>query len=45
MAKNNPVKIWIIKHSPNKDPKFHQAEMLEGEGKSTNELLAILIKG
>jgi len=27
------------------EPKFHQAEMLIGEGRSTKELLAILIKG
>lgn len=45
MAKNNPVRIWIIKHNPNKDPKFHQIEILIGAGKSTKALLAILNKG
>lgn len=45
MAKNNPVKVWIIKQSPNKDPKFHQAEIFEGAGRSTKLLLTILIKG
>lgn len=45
MAKNNPVKICVIKHTPNKDPKFHQAEMFTGAGRSTKALLAILIKG
>lgn len=37
--------IWIIKHSPNKDPKFHRVEMFEGVGRSINELLMILIIG
>jgi hypothetical protein len=45
MAKNNPVKVWIIKQSPNNDPKFHHAEIFDGAGKSTNLLLTILIKG
>jgi hypothetical protein len=45
MAKNRPVAIWIIKHKPNKDPKFHQAEIFEGAGRSTRALLAILNKG
>lgn len=45
MAKNNPVTIWIPKHNPNKDPKFHQAEILAGVGKSTRELFIILING
>lgn len=35
----------MIKHTPNKDPKFHQAEMFTGAGRSTNALFAILIKG
>lgn len=30
---------------PNSDPKFHQAEMLDGLGRSMNELLIILIIG
>jgi hypothetical protein len=45
MARNKPVKIWVIKHRPRIDPKFHHAEMLIGAGKSTSALLAILIKG
>jgi hypothetical protein len=45
MAKNNPVRICVIKHRPKIDPKFHQKEMLEGEGRSTKELFMILIKG
>lgn len=45
MARNNPVRIWIIRQSPSSDPKFHQIEILDGEGKSTKALLAILITG
>lgn len=45
MAKNTPVIIWIIKHNPNKDPKFHSVEILDGVGRSINELLIILIIG
>lgn len=45
MAKKIPVTNWVIKQSPSKEPKFHQIEMFEGEGKSTKELLAILIRG
>jgi hypothetical protein len=35
----------MIKHNPKSDPKFHQEEMREGDGKSISELLMILIKG
>lgn len=45
MARKIPVTIWIIKHSPNRDPKFHNVEILEGEGKSIKALFIILIKG
>lgn len=45
MAKNSPVIIWIIKQRPNKEPKFHQAEILIGAGKSTKALLAIFNRG
>ena len=41
MARNNPLRIWIIKHKPNNDPKFHKVEILEGLGKSIKELLTI----
>ena len=34
MAKNRPVKIWIIKHNPNNDPKFHMALIFVGVGNS-----------
>lgn len=45
MVKNNPVKIWIIRHKANNDPKFHQDEILEGEGRSIKELLIIFKTG
>jgi len=45
MAKNKPVAIWVTRHNPKMDPKFHQAEILIGAGRSTKALLAILIRG
>ena len=35
----------MARHSPNNDPKFHQAEILLGAGRSTRALLIILIRG
>lgn len=37
--------IWIARHSPSKDPKFHQDEMLEGLGRSITALLMIFNRG
>lgn len=37
--------IWIDKHNPRIDPKFHHVEMFEGVGRSINELLMILVTG
>lgn len=45
MAKNSPVRIWVIKHSDRRDPKFHHTEMLEGAGRSTIESLAMFNRG
>jgi hypothetical protein len=45
IAKNNPVIIWIIKLSPKRDPKFHQKEIEEGEGRSISALLIIFNNG
>jgi len=45
MAKNNPVKIWIIRHSPRRDPIFHNKLIFEGDGRSISDLLTIEIKG
>ena len=42
MAKKIPVKTWIIKHRPSKDPKFHQTEILRGVGSETSEPLITL---
>lgn len=36
MARNSPVRIWVIKQRPRREPKFHQAEILEGVGRSTS---------
>lgn len=45
MAKNRPVRTCTIKHMPNSEPKFHQAEMLDGVGRSMNELFTIFSTG
>ena len=45
MAKKSPVKICIIKQIPNREPKFHQSEILIGAGRSTRALFIIFIKG
>ena len=37
--------IWIIKHKPNKEPKFHKELIFLGEGSSTNEPFTIFNKG
>jgi hypothetical protein len=42
MARNNPVTICAAKQIPNSDPKFHQALVVDGFGRSTR---AILNKG
>ena len=41
MARNSPLTIWTIKHTPSSDPKFHIVEILDGVGNSTKELLTI----
>ena len=45
MARNNPVAICAIKHTPSKEPKFHHVLILVGVGRSIKAPLAILIKG
>lgn len=45
MAKKRPVMVWIIRQRPKRDPKFHQAEMFDGVGRSIKEVLMILIIG
>lgn len=39
------MRIWIIRQAPKSEPKFHQAEIFEGAGRSMNEWLIILING
>lgn len=45
MARNRPVRICKTKQIPSSDPKFHHAEMLDGVGRSMNDLLIILMSG
>lgn len=37
--------IWIIRQTPNREPKFHHDEMLDGAGRSMKEWLIILSRG
>lgn len=37
--------IWEIRHSPSSDPKFHQAEMLDGVGRSITMSFTIFRRG
>lgn len=39
------MRICEIKHSPKREPKFHQAEMLEGAGRSARASLVIFNRG
>jgi len=45
IARNNPVMICSTRQIPNSDPKFHQPLIVDGVGKSTRALFAILNKG
>lgn len=45
MARNRPVIIWIPRHRPSSEPKFHHAEMFEGAGRSMREWFTIFIRG
>ena len=45
ITKNKPVKIWVIKHKPNKDPKFHIDLIAAGVGNSIKDPLTILKRG
>ena len=40
-AKNSPVIIWIIKHNPNNEPKFHMIEIFNGVGTFIKFLIII----
>lgn len=39
------MRIWTIKQMPRREPKFHQAEILEGAGKSTSDVFAVFRAG
>ena len=45
MARKRPVAIWVIKHKPRREPKFHSVEILAGVGRSTKAPFAILNSG
>ena len=45
MAKNKPVRIWVAKQRPSREPKFHHTEILDGAGRSISALLAIFSSG
>ena len=45
MASSKPVMICVIRQMPSRDPKFHQAEMFDGVGRSTKESLMIFSRG
>lgn len=45
MAKKRPVAICEIKQRDSREPKFHQAEMFEGAGRSTSASFAIFKMG
>ena len=45
MARKRPVAIWMIRHRPRSEPKFHQTEILEGAGRSARASLAIFNSG
>jgi hypothetical protein len=45
VAGNGPVTMYITRHAPNSDSKFHHALMLNGVCRSINVLLATFISG
>ena len=45
MASRRPVRICVARQMPRSEPKFHQAEMFEGVGRSIRELLIIFSRG
>ena len=45
MARKRPDKSWVVKHNPRRDPKFHIALSLAGEGRKTKEPATIFKSG
>lgn len=44
-ARKRPGKICGMKQIPQSEPKFHHAEVVDGEGRSVNELLIVWTRG
>lgn len=45
MASRRPVRICVARQMASREPKFHQAEILEGAGRSIRESLTIFSRG
>lgn len=45
MANSRPVTICVMRQMPRRDPKFHQAEMFDGVGRSIKESLMVFSRG
>lgn len=45
MASSRPVMICVMRQIPSRDPKFHQAEMFDGVGRSMRASLMVLNSG
>ena len=43
--RNKPVMIWIIRHRPRIEPRFHHIEIFLGEGRSIKDEFIILRSG
>ena len=39
------MRIWVVRQTASREPKFHQAEMFDGAGRSIRELLIIFSRG
>lgn len=39
------MRIWISKHTPKRDPKFHHEDRFDGVGRSISALLRIFKSG
>lgn len=39
------MRICVIRQKPSREPKFHQAEIFDGVGRSTSALFRILMIG
>lgn len=39
------MRIWVIRQSARREPKFHHAEMFEGAGRSISESFTIFRMG